>query len=193
MKLKSDIVYFLSYLFFSSCSEPSLEEQAISFYDANLSEKKEEIRTNKKIIRSPDGLQFTKSLKEGNQSQTVGLTEKGKISFEGKMKNGKPHGEWTTFFPDGRPRWNGNKNEGISHGPYTMWYQEGRKKMEGEYKNGQKHGQSTMWHLNGAKWKEQKHMDGKPSGKWRTWNNQGVLIEEIDHTLNGPMFNPPSP
>ena len=54
------------------------------------------------------------------------------------MKNGKQHGLWITFFPDGRPRWKGLKKEGLSHGPFTMWYPDGKKKMEGNYKDGEK-------------------------------------------------------
>lgn len=181
MNIKSVLFYFIIALLLASCSETSLKEEAVNIFDANLSSESENINTAKNVIRSPDGLQFTKPEVDRNQSETVGLTSDGKVSFEGEMKNGKPHGEWTTFFPDGRPRWKGNKNEGLSHGPFTMWYQNGRKKMQGTYKNGKKHGLSTMWHLNGSKWREQRHIQGEPSGYWRTWNEKGELIEEIDH------------
>ena len=181
MNIKPVLLYFLVALFLASCSEKSLKDEAVNIFDANLSDKNEEIEIGKNVIRSLDGLQFTKAEDDGNHSETVGLTSEGKVSFEGEMKNGKPNGEWTTFFPDGRPRWKGNKNEGVSHGPFTMWYQDGRKKMEGNYENGKKHGLSTMWHLNGSKWREQRHIQGEPSGSWRTWNEKGELIEEIDY------------
>ena len=181
MNIKPVPLYFLIALLITSCSETSLKDEAVNIFDANLSGENEEIEIGNNVIRSPDGLQFTKAEEDGNQSETVGLTSEGKVSFEGEMKNGKPHGEWTTFFPDGRPRWKGNKNEGVSHGPFTMWYQDGRKKMEGNYENGKKHGLSTMWHLNGSKWREQRHIQGEPSGYWRTWNQKGELIEEIDY------------
>ena len=181
MNIKPVLLYFLVALLLASCSEKSLKDEAVNIFDANLSGENEEIEIGKNVIRSPDGLQFTKAEDDGNQSETVGLTSEGKVSFEGEMKNEKPNGEWTTFFPDGRPRWKGNKNEGVSHGPFTMWYQDGRKKMEGNYENGKKHGLSTMWHLNGSKWREQRHIQGEPSGSWRTWNQKGELIEEIDH------------
>ena len=130
MNIKPVPLYFLIALLVTSCSETSLKDEAVNIFDANLSGENEEIEIGNNVIRSLDGLQFTKAEEDGNQSETVGLTSEGKVSFEGEMKNGKPHGEWTTFFPDGRPRWKGNKNEGVSHGPFTMWYQDGRKKWK---------------------------------------------------------------
>jgi antitoxin component YwqK of YwqJK toxin-antitoxin module len=175
-----------SFLFFSlfllfSCGEPDLKEQALQIFDSNETSPSESKIKSKNLLRSADGLQFTKVDKHKNTAQTVGLTKNGSVSFEGKMKNGKPEGAWTTFFPDGRPRWKGKKKDGLNHGPFTMWYPEGLKKMEGVYENGKKHGLSTMWHLNGAKWKEQHHYFGSPIGNWRTWNNQGEMIENINH------------
>ena len=171
----------LSWVFLFSCSEPDLPDQAIEIFEKNQTMQSDDEVSSDEIIRSSDGLQFTKKPDENNQSETVGLTKEGKVSLEGKFKDGKPHGTWITFFPDGRPRWKGNKKEGLSHGPYIMWYPNGKKKMEGSYKNGQKEGLSTIWHINGEKWKEQKHKLGKPVGIWKTWNDQGVLTEEINH------------
>ena len=165
-------------LFFASCTEPELKEQAREIFDKNESLSSDEAKEQPALVRSADGLQFTEKADDNNQSGTVGLTKDGKVSFEGELKNGKPHGTWYTFFPDGRPRWKGNKKEGVSHGPFIMWYPNGEKKMEGSYENGKKHGVSTAWHLNGVKWKEQIHKSGKPVGVWKTWNDKGVLTEQ---------------
>ena len=164
-----------------SCGEPNLKEQALQIYDSNETPSSESEIKSKNLLRSADGLQFTKVNNQKNTAQTVGLTKTGNVSFEGKLKDGKPEGEWTTFFPDRRPRWKGQKKDGLNHGPFTMWYPEGLKKMEGIYENGKKHGLSTMWHLNGAKWREQHHYFGSPVGNWKTWNNQGEMIENINH------------
>ena len=168
-------------LVFTSCTESGLEEQALEIFENNGTDYYIKLNKNQSITRTPDGLQFTKSLSDKNTSETVGLTDSGKVSFQGKLKNGKPDGEWITFFPDGRPRWKGIKKEGISDGPFIMWYPEGRKKMEGSYKDGLKHGPSIMWHLNGMKWREQNHQNGKPVGVWKSWNDRGELLEEIVH------------
>ena len=48
---------------------------------------------------------------EVNHETTVGLTNKEDLSYKGDFKNGQPHGEWTTYFPDGKPRWEGYKKK----------------------------------------------------------------------------------
>ena len=182
IKQKINFAFFFLYIFFLlSCGENNLREDAIEFFDKNVSLPRSQDQNISGITRSSDGLQFTKLDSQKNQAETIGLTQKGKVSFEGEMKDGKPHGDWTTFFEDGRPRWKGVKKEGVSHGPFIMWYPNGKRKIEGNYLEGKKHGLSTMWHLNGAKWKEQTHQDGKPSGTWRIWNDNGELQESIDH------------
>jgi antitoxin component YwqK of YwqJK toxin-antitoxin module len=182
IKQKINFAFFFLYIFFLfACGGNDLREDAIEFFDKNVSLPRSQDQNISGITRSSDGLQFTKLDSQKKQAETIGLTTEGKVSFEGKMKDGKPHGDWTTFFADGRPRWKGVKKEGVSHGPFTMWYPNGKRKIEGNYLEGKKHGLSTMWHLNGAKWKEQTHQDGKPSGTWRIWNDNGELQESIDH------------
>ena len=182
IKQKINFAFFFLYIFFLlSCGENNLREDAIEFFDKNVSLPRSQDQNISGITRSSDGLQFTKLDSQKNQAETIGLTQEGKVSFEGEMKDGKPHGDWTTFFEDGRPRWKGVKKEGVSHGPFIMWYPNGKRKIEGNYLEGKKHGLSTMWHLNGVKWKEQTHQYGKASGTWRTWDNNGELQETIDH------------
>ena len=174
----------ISYCFLASCGENELKNEAIELFENNNSHTSGHDLNSSTIIRSTDGLQFTKVNSQKKQTDTVGLTKDGKVSFEGKLKDGKPHGEWITFFDDGRPRWKGTKKEGLSHGPFTMWYPNGKKKIEGIYEDGKKHGLTTIWHLNGAKWKEQSHNFGEPSGVWRVWNENGELTESIDQNAS---------
>ena len=181
IQIKAFAFYFFFCLFLFSCERNDLREEAIEYFDENTSLPSSQDQNISGLTRSADGLQFTKVDRQKNQAETIGLTKEGKVSFEGELKDGKPHGAWTTFFPDGRPRWKGVKKEGVSHGPFTMWYPSGKRKIEGNYQEGKKHGISTMWHLNGAKWKEQSHQDGAPSGVWQTWDNNGVLQASDDH------------
>ena len=68
MNIKQVLLYFLIVLLFTSCSETSLKEEAVNIFDANLSGENREIEMGKNVIRSPDGLQFTKANEDGNQS-----------------------------------------------------------------------------------------------------------------------------
>jgi len=78
------------FLFFS-CGESELREKAIQLFDENASILSLQEQNNSSVTRSSDGLQFTKREDQKKISQTVGLTPKGKVSFEGDLKDGKPH------------------------------------------------------------------------------------------------------
>jgi antitoxin component YwqK of YwqJK toxin-antitoxin module len=170
----SSLFVFLLNGFFEGCSDVKLEEEAAEI----LSEQEEE---NIAIRESVDGLQFTQNKTNDEVEASVGFSQQGHLSYKGDFKDDKPHGLWTTFFPDGKPRWRGHKKEGLNHGQYTMWYENGRKRMEGTYENGQKHGRSMSWHPNGVKWQYKFHQFGEPKGTWSTWDNQGNLISKVNH------------
>ena len=136
------------------------------------------------IKESPDGLQFVHSIPDSDLESSVGFSKEGHLSYKGDFKNGKPEGLWTTYFPDGKPRWQGRKENGNSHGPFTIWYENGRKKLQGTYHHGMKHGIITAWHKNGIRWQTKGYANGKPSGIWKTWDEEGNLISEISQNEN---------
>ena len=84
MKVKLYPFHFLSFLLLICCSESDLEETAIKIFDANDSGQEKHLENISKILRSPDGLQFTAPSNEANRSETVGLTGKGKSLLRGK-------------------------------------------------------------------------------------------------------------
>ena len=174
---------FLLLLMLASCGESDLENQARDILDEqkeiNASTPPRE--TKAAIVQSQDGLQFKKEKTNSNTQESVGISKEGELTYKGDFKDGKPEGLWTTFFPNGRPRWQGVKKDGLNHGSFTMWYEDGSKRMKGTYERGKKHGKSTAWHPNAVKWLEQWHHHGTPVGLWRNWNNQGELIDETEH------------
>ena len=87
-----------------------LEDSEEENNDSVLQEK------NPKIAISEDGLEFKKKIDGTNREESVGVNEIGEIVYKGGFKNGKPEGEWTTFFADGKPRWKGTKRDGLNHG-----------------------------------------------------------------------------
>jgi antitoxin component YwqK of YwqJK toxin-antitoxin module len=143
-------------------------------YDPDVKPKENKIHE----IKSTGEKQNLKS-KDTSLVQKIGKSEDGKLSYKGYLKDGKPEGLWTTFFPNGQPRWQGGKSNGLSNGPYTMWYENGNKKMSGTYESGNKVGMQTIWYSNGKKWREQLYSNGKPSGKGKEWNEKGELLNEL--------------
>ena len=51
--------------------------------------------------------------------------------------------------------------DGKMHGLWTWWHPNGLKEAEGTYMDGKKHGQETWWHPNGLKQYERTYEDGK--------------------------------
>jgi antitoxin component YwqK of YwqJK toxin-antitoxin module len=176
------LTWAVAFFFWQSCSDESLEERARKIIDSNESDQSQPTGANEDLIRSPDGRQFTEVAKDKANDQSVGFTQEGSLAFKGELKNGKPEGAWTTFFPDGSIRWKGVKKEGLNHGPFTMWYENGKVKMDGNFKNGKKDGKSTHWYQSGKKWREQWHKNGEPSGIWKTWNEDGELVEKLNQS-----------
>ena len=174
---------FLFLLMLASCGESDLENQAREILDEQkeINASTPAQATDAKVVQSPDGLQFKKDKSDASRQESVGISKEGQLTYKGDFKDGKPEGLWTTFFPNGRPRWQGVKKDGLNHGSFTMWYEDGSKRMKGNYERGKKHGKSTAWHPNAVKWLEQWHHHGAPVGLWKNWNNQGELIDETQH------------
>ena len=85
--------------FFWACTDYDINKTATII----LSE--DESKESLPIVKSPDGLQFTQNNIDSDVEASVGFSNKGHLSYKGEFKNDKPHGLWTTFFPDGKPRW----------------------------------------------------------------------------------------
>ena len=62
--------------------------------------------------------------------------------YIGEIKNGKPNGQGTYTFPDGK-KYEGEFKDGKEHGKGTYTYPDGVK-YEGEWKDGKEHGKGTL-------------------------------------------------
>ena len=166
-----------------SCGEKKMEDEVFEILESS-----EEINDlviqekNPKISISEDGLEFKKKIAGTDTEESLGVNDSGEIVYKGGFKNGKPEGEWTTFFSDGKPRWKGIKIDGLNHGTYSMWYPSGRKKMDGSFWKGEKDGNEISWHLNGMKWHQRFFSKGTPVGLWKTWDDQGKLLSEVNYS-----------
>ena len=71
---------------------------------------------------------------------TTGPTLNSRKRSKGNYKNGKPHGLFVRWWPEGQKSRKVNYKDGKPHGPETQWYETGQKKFEINYKNGRKVG-----------------------------------------------------
>ena len=81
---------------------------------------------------------------------------------EGEFKNGKKHGPWKLYYPNGRLRSEATFHEGLYTGYYCSYHDNGAKKFEGSY----------------APIRGNSH-DGRKEGKWLIHNSDGVPEERI--------------
>ena len=64
----------------------------------------------------------------------------------------KPYTGWVKIlFLSGKPRQVWRLKEGKPHGGWTSWHENGQKRFEGTYKNGEPVGLHESWHENGQK------------------------------------------
>jgi hypothetical protein len=68
--------------------------------------------------------------------------------YVGEVKNGRPHGSGEIFLK-GRKIYSGHYKDGKWHGQGTSYYDDGRIKYVGEYFDDKKHGQGTVTYSDG--------------------------------------------
>ena len=73
---------------------------------------------------------------------------------ESYNKEGKAHGEWKLYYPNGAKRATFYFKEGVREGKYTTYFENGKVNITGEYKN------------------------DKQTGVWKTFDEKGKLKKE---------------
>lgn len=91
------------------------------------------------------------------------------------------------YFPNGQLRTHGQFRPGpdgkdIFHGEFVTWFSDGKKERSITYSDGLKHGQNTEWYENGEKKREGLCQDGKAVGQWMFWYASGRKKMELDFT-----------
>jgi len=108
-----------------------------------------------------------------------GVVSKGNqdvAKYEGDIRNGKPNGQGTHTFPDGR-KYVGESKDGQWDGQGTITYPDGGKYV-GEFKNGKIHGQGTYTFEKG------KYEGFKYVGEWKDGTQQGQGTDSLPDGSN---------
>ncbi len=64
-------------------------------------------------------------------------------------ENGKKHGKFTVWYPNGKKKWIEYYTHGVKNGKYVYWNQNGNKLIEGYYKDGLADGTWKFYDENG--------------------------------------------
>jgi antitoxin component YwqK of YwqJK toxin-antitoxin module len=90
-------------------------------------------------------------------------------------RNGKRHGPFQTWYPNGRLRQEGNYRYGQAQGQWTYYYPNGQKRMQGNWRFGKAQGSWTYWHENGVRESTGRFLDGEREGSWTYWDTAGEI------------------
>lgn len=117
------------------------------------------------------------------------------VKSETMFANGKRHGVYREFHPNGQKSLEAPYVDGQAAGRCVGWHPGSQKEMEYVCTSGHRHGTYMEWHENGQKRKEGEYKDGKEQGKWATWSRDGEIASEYTftdgkqtgiHTVYGP-------
>lgn len=93
-----------------------------------------------------------------NKLEEISYHNNGKVFTQGKFKEQKKDGLWTSFYPNGS-KWSETIfKDGLSEGKTTTWYDSGKIRYEGFYSK------------------------GEPSGVWKYWDMNGKVVFEKDYS-----------
>ena len=100
----------------------------------------------------------------------------------GEKKDGKKHGIWQGWCPDGKQSYIGNYQDDLKHGEWFEWYCTGRKKSQGEYRYGKKEGVWKEWYESdsGQIKNQSEWHDDKWHGKMISWYPDGHIESESE-------------
>lgn len=138
---------------------------------------------------SDNGL-FTKFHKSGGKSYSY------------KLKNGKAHGPYKSYFNTGELRAEGTYDEGDYTGERKIYFRNGNLSYLENYKDGKKHGEYESYYISGKLHTKGIYVKGNKSGDWRTFTRNGDLQleqsfdesgkltgHEKSYTLNGDLLS----
>ena len=91
-----------------------------------------------------------------------GARQHGSAPPEGTLQwcakpDGKKHGRWVEWHPNGKLKTEGTYVDGKMEGRWVSYFDTGVKQLEGDYRGGLKHGLWTQYYEEGQKNREEVH------------------------------------
>ena len=106
-------------------------------------------------------------------------------------EDGRRHGEFSEFYPTGKPKTLATYNHGELHGPAKAYHANGRLRVQATYAHGRLQGPYTERGENGQLLKQLSYRAGKPHGPCRTYDT-GKLVRD-EYWLDGTLLIPRMP
>jgi antitoxin component YwqK of YwqJK toxin-antitoxin module len=91
------------------------------------------------------------------------------------FKEGKEHGEWKRFYPDGRLEWMRYYTHGKKTGNFITWWPNGVKQMDYHFEEGEYEGQCLEWNEFGRLINERNYTKGYEEGQQKQFYDNGKV------------------
>jgi len=88
----------------------------------------------------------------------------------------QPHGEWRSWFPDGRLREQRTYVNGQLDGLEAVWYKNGTQRYVSKRKDCLQHGSYKKWAKDGTLLLHRRYKDGMKHGCWQSWDPSGQQL-----------------
>ncbi|WP_245585073.1 toxin-antitoxin system YwqK family antitoxin [Psychroserpens burtonensis] len=95
-------------------------------------------------------------------------------------KNGKRHGLYKKWFPDGTLSFEANYNNGLQEGTAKSWWKDGKLRSEANYNNGIVNGIQLQWYKSGNLFKQMTIVNGKEEGLQKAWRDNGKIYNNYE-------------
>ena len=79
---------------------------------------------------------YSKTSNKPYSGKVFSLDESGEMRVEGKYRNGKKYGKWTTRWGNGQKWEKGSYKDSKKYGKWTTWRENGQKNFERSYEDG---------------------------------------------------------
>lgn len=101
--------------------------------------------------------------------------------------NGKRHGFYKKWFPNGKLSFESNYVNGLQDGTTRTWWKNNNLRSEANYSNGIVNGIQKQWYQSGSKFKEMTIVNGKEEGLQKAWRENGKIYNNYE-AKNGRFF-----
>jgi antitoxin component YwqK of YwqJK toxin-antitoxin module len=89
-----------------------------------------------------------------------------------------------TYYKNQQKRYEGEYLDGKRHGRWVYWYPNGNVWSEGFFYQGENDSIRIVYHENGNKYYSGKYKKGQRTGVWKFWDEEGNFIKKVDYSVN---------
>ncbi|MBK8978738.1 MAG: hypothetical protein IPM29_22800 [Planctomycetes bacterium] len=108
-----------------------------------------------------------------------------RLQSAGAYQDGKEHGPWTIYHPNGQVESRGSFEAGLATGPWEGFHDDGVLRWRATFQDGKAEGTWTSFGTDGTPLEVGVYRAGSRVGVWRTYDARGNVTGELDYGDGG--------